>query len=182
MTNALIVLADGFEEIEAITCIDILRRARINVTLAGLENLQINAGHGLKVIADVLLSDVKNTGFDVLVLPGGEPGTTNLQKSLLAAEIIKTQNESNRLVAALCAAPRILDAMGILSGKRATSFPGTRAQMMNCDYVDEDVVVTGNIVTSRGPGTAAQFAFKLVEILVSSEASEQIKRSMLFKR
>jgi len=180
MPNALVVLANGFEEIEASAIIDILRRGNIDVTLAGLDASDITGAHQLSVTTETTLSQALENTFDAIVLPGGEPGTTNLENSELLKKALYDFTASEKLVAAICAAPRILDALGLLDGKNATSYPGTRDQMTRCNYVEDAVVVDGNVITSRGPGTAMTFAYAVVEQLQSSEESKQLQEAMVF--
>ncbi len=180
MASALIVLADGFEEIEAVAVIDILRRAQIETTVAGLDKLKITSARQVKIETDALLDEVTHHVFDVIILPGGEPGTTNLQQSQTLKDLLLKQASQKRLVAAICAAPRILDQIGLLDGKKATSFPGTKPEMKSCDYQEARVVEDGQIITSRGPGTAMEFGFKLVERLKSPQLASSLKEKMLY--
>jgi 4-methyl-5(b-hydroxyethyl)-thiazole monophosphate biosynthesis len=180
MPSALVVLANGFEEIEATAIIDILRRGNIDVTLAGLDASDITGAHQLSVTTETTLSQALESAFDAIVLPGGEPGTTNLQNSELLKRALYDFAAANKVVAAICAAPRILDALGLLDGKRATSYPGTKPDMTRCTYSEDAVVVDGAIITSRGPGTAMAFAYALLEFLQSSETSQELKEAMIF--
>ena len=179
MATALIVIAEGFEEIEAVSVIDILRRGGIRLTVAGLTSTQVKGAHGLAITTDTLLESVKSDEFDALIIPGGEPGTTNLEKNDLVADLLKNQAESGRTVAAICAAPRILNGLGLLSGKRGTSYPSNADRMTDCTYVEDRVVVDSNIITSRGPGTAMEFGYAILESLKSKDISDRLKQAML---
>lgn len=182
MPTALLILADGFEEIEAISVVDILRRGQIEVTVAGLNNNHVNAAHGVQIVADTTLDEVASSPFDVVILPGGEPGTTHLEQSTLVKDVLSAQNHAGKWIAAICAAPRILDGIGFLDGKQATSYPGTRPKMERCDYLETDVVIDGHIITSRGPGTAMAFAYTILSVLTDEAVSEALKKGMVFTR
>ena len=128
MSQALIILADGFEEIEAVSIIDILRRGKVDVTIATLSGNQATGAHNIITQGDIPLDTVDRL-YDVIILPGGEPGTTNLENSPLVSQLIKQHYEAGKWVAAICAAPRILDGLGLLNGKTATSYPSTKESM-----------------------------------------------------
>jgi 4-methyl-5(b-hydroxyethyl)-thiazole monophosphate biosynthesis len=162
MANALVLLAEGFEEIEAVTIIDVLRRGEIAVTTASLSGKHVKGSHAIVVESDALLSAVNVEDFDALVLPGG-PASKQLREDAQAQAVIKQAAAAGKLVAAVCAAPTALEAAGLLKGKRATSYPGN--PLPSAKFVDARVVEDGTIVTSRGPGTAMAFALKLVERL-----------------
>lgn len=176
----LIPLAEGFEEIEAITVIDILRRADIEVVVAGLKDGIIDGSHKVGVQPDAGLDSVDPDEFDGLVLPGGFPGYANLEKDDRVLNIVKRMSRAGKFVAAICCAPYVLIKAGILQGKRATVSPSGKARVAACARYSEDrVVVDGNLVTSRSPGTAMEFALKLVEILAGEEKMKQIKAQTL---
>jgi 4-methyl-5(b-hydroxyethyl)-thiazole monophosphate biosynthesis len=162
MANALVLLADGFEEIEAVTIVDVLRRGEVTVTTASLAGRHVKGSHAIVVESDALLSAVNVEDFDALVLPGG-PASKTLREDARAQAAIKQAYAAGKLVAAVCAAPTALEAAGVLKGKRATSYPGSA--LPSASYVEERVVEDGNIVTSRGPGTTMAFALQLVERL-----------------
>ncbi|MBL7155825.1 MAG: DJ-1/PfpI family protein [Candidatus Omnitrophica bacterium] len=178
--KVLIILAEGFEEIEAMAPIDILRRADIDVTVAGLSGLEVTGGHGIKVLADKKLDNV-NEEFDGLVLPGGSLGAENLAKSEKVKNLIKNMNEKRKVIAAICASPAVvLVPTGILYGKKATCYPGMEKEFLdNIKFTDESVVVDGNIVTSKGPATAVLFGVKIAEILSGKEKVKTVKSRML---
>lgn len=169
--KVLVLLAEGFEEIEAVTVIDVLRRAEIEVTSASLNGTQVKGSHGIALEADATLDDVEEQMFDAVVLPGGMPGARHLRESHAVLNLIREAAHKGKFVAAICAGPTALDVAGVLKGRRATSYPGH--ELTSADYVEgEPVVVDGNIVTSRGPGTAFDFALKLVEKLAGPEVAE----------
>ena len=176
MSKVLIPLADGCEEIEAVTVIDILRRAGVEVVAAGLSARQIKCSRGTVVMADVLLDDVLNETFDMIMLPGGMPGAEHLKNDQRIISLLQTMSGANNFVAAICAAPMALHAAGLLNNRTATSFPGVLDTLPGSHhYSTEAVVVDGNIVTSRGPGTAMDFALTLVELLCGAEQREKVE-------
>ncbi len=173
--NAIVILAEGFEEIEAVTCIDVLRRANINVTVAGLSGTLIKGSHGITLAADKKLEQA-GSDFDVLVLPGGIPGATHLAASHKVNILIKKLNGEGKIIAAICAAPAaVLAPAGILNNKNATCFPGMQTNFhKTTKFKDERVVVDDNLITSRGPGTALSFALAIVEKLIGKELAQKI--------
>ncbi len=182
MFRALVPLAAGFEEIEAVTIIDVLRRAGIDVVVAGLDRAgPVEGAHGITVQADAALDAVRSASFDLIVLPGGEPGTTNLAASAALRAMLKSQAHAGRLLAAICAAPRVLAAQGLLDDRAATSFPGFEAEVRagGAVYSTARVVRDGNIITSRGPGTALEFALTLVEALQGPAPAQAVREATL---
>ncbi len=181
MSKVLVPLAPGFEEIEAITVIDILRRAGVEVTVAGTQPGPIEASRKTKHLADGTLDDVRAEDFDMIVLPGGQPGATNLRNDPRIRKFIETLQARNRPIAAICAAPAVLAAYGVLKDRTATSHPSVRAEVASAakKISDERVVVDGPVVTSQAAGTAMEFAFKLVEILCGPEKAAEVNRSVL---
>lgn len=181
MTKILIPIADGFEEIEAITNIDVLRRAGLDVVTAGIGSKTIRGDHGIKVETDIEIADADSDDFTAVVLPGGMPGAANLRESGALLKIIREINESGGLCAAVCAAPIVLEAAGILEGKDATSYPGFGEEMPSANYKEDRVVVDGNIITGRGPGVAMEFALTIVEYLLDAKERAALEDSMLVK-
>lgn len=182
MKKVLIILAEGFEEIEAVTPIDVLRRAEIEVTVAGVSGKEVTGSHGIKISADISLEEYHGTP-DAVVLPGGMPGAKNLSESRKVSEIVKKLNNEKKIVAAICAAPALaLSPTGILNGKKATCFPGMEENFPSSVRFSEDRVVgDGNIITSRGAGTAMEFSLKLVEQLVGLEKAKDLKERLLVR-
>ena len=178
-----IFLANGFEEIEAITVIDILRRAGVTVTVAGAQSGPITASRQTKHIPDCTLDDVRVEDFDMLVLPGGLPGTTHLRQDPRISQIIQTMLVRHCFVAAICAAPTVLADAGVLTERVATSNPSVRAELAGKvgRISNERVVVDGLIITSQSAGTAMEFAFKLVEILCGPATAIEVNRGVLAK-
>lgn len=178
--RAIIVLAEGFEEIEAITAIDVLRRAGIETVVAGLDDLKVQGSHGLTVSADILL-DKAGSDFDACVFPGGMPGATHLGTSEKIQELIQKMNSQKKLIAAICASPAIVLApTGILKNKMATCYPGMQTYFdTDTSYKAEDMVIDGNIITSRGPGTALAFSLAIVEKLIGKETADKVRKATL---
>lgn len=179
MKKILIPLADGFEEIEAVTIIDVLRRAGLEVIVAGLKAGELVGARHVRLVPDTVLDKVKDQDFDVLVLPGGQPGVDNLRKNPRVLEILKTMNEKKKLIGAICAAPLALRDAGLIAGKAITSYPGIEQELSGSRYVQTRVVVDGNVVTSRGPGTAMEFSLKLVEIILGKNKAEELSETLL---
>ncbi len=176
----MIILADGFEELEAIAVIDILRRARIKVVVTGLDHSEVTSTRGITILADSTLQDEDDHEFDVIILPGGEPGATHLQQSDRLTTLLTRQYQSNKWIAAICSAPRILAGLGILENRRATSFPNAAPYMTGCVYETKPVVVDGPIITARGPAVAIRFGLTIVEKLVGRSVANDIKKAMLY--
>ncbi len=180
--KVLVILAEGFEEIEAVTPIDVLRRAGLEVTLAGVSGKTITGAHGIKFQADITLDEYKGLP-DAIVLPGGLPGAKNLGESKKVAELVKRMNSQKKLVAAICAAPAlVLAPAGVLEGKKATCYTGFEKNFPpSVSFSKDRVVVDGNIVTSCGPGSALEFALELVEQLAGKEKAQTLKEGLLVK-
>lgn len=179
MKKVLIPLAPGFEEIEALAVVDILRRAGVEVIMAGTAENPIEGRNRIKVLADASLESVKEQDFDMIVLPGGAVGTENLKKDVRVKEIVERLYKKGRFITAICAAPTVLSAIGITEGKTVTSHPTVRAKLDKEKTSDERVVVDGNIITSQGPGTAIEFAFKLVEVLLGKDKAAEVNKGVL---
>ncbi len=177
--NILIPLAPGFEEIEALTVVDILRRAGANVVTAGTVAGPIEGRNGIKVLPDAALDDIKEAVFDVLVLPGGAKGTENLKKDKRVLDIARSFNADKRLIAAICAAPTVLSKAGITKGRTVTAYPGVRHELKDALLSDERVFIDNNIITSQSPGTAMEFAFAIVMVLYGEEKVKEINKSVL---
>jgi len=179
MPHAITILADGFEEIEAVAVIDLLRRAGIDVTIIGLDGLEVRGARDIRVKADIALRDFGGT-FDALVLPGGMPGTNNLAASEEVLEMVRMANSRGKICAAICAAPMVLARAGVLDMKKATCYPGCESMLAGAQLSEDAVVTDGNIVTSRAVGTAVPFALKLIELMVGEEASRKIGAAILY--
>lgn len=181
--KALILLAEGFEEMEAVISVDMLRRAGIEVVLAAIgNNLHVKGSRRITLQADILLKNTKDI-FDALILPGGMPGAKNLALQESVIKLIKKYFEQRKVVCAICASPAyaFLES-GILSGKKATCYPGDEVRFgRDTCYLKEDVVVDGNIITSAGPGTAFYFALAIIKKLLGEEAANKVKEKALVR-
>lgn len=179
MPSVLIPLAHGCEEMEAVIVMDILRRAGVDVVAASLTPGPVICSRGTRLLADALLDEVLQQPFDMLVLPGGMPGSEHLKNDARIQALLAQYAAEGRYIAAICAAPMALHAAGLLEGKRATSFPGVLDQLPGTHHYMEDAVVTdGNIVTSRGPGTAMSFALALVGLLCGEAKRQAVEEPL----
>jgi len=179
MPSVLVPLAQGCEEIEAITVIDILRRAAITVVSAGLDALPVRASRGTVLIPDTTLEKALEQTYDMVVLPGGQPGSNNLKADARILAMLNKMAQQGKYVCAICAAPSVLAAAGLLDGKRATSFPGTLDAHPNVHQQAGAVVEDGNFITSRGPGTAMDFALTLVERLAGKAKRQEVESGLV---
>ncbi len=181
MAKVLVPLANGFEEIEAMSIIDVLGRAGVDVIVAGLEKKEVEGSNtGLKFIAHTVLDDVDISSLDMIVLPGGLPGSEYLAKSEKIKNIIKTLSDKGKPVGAICAAPWALKEAGVLDDKKHTNYPGFEEHTGKEGYVsDQKVVIDSNVITSRGPGTAICFALEIVKMLQGKEIYAQLKKGLL---
>jgi len=178
--SVLVPLAQGCEELEAITITDLLTRAGIKVVTAGLDDQVVVASRGMKLVPDKQLNDVLEDDFAMIVLPGGLPGADHLNNDPRIQTIVKKLADSNKYTAAICAAPRVLATAGLLEGKHATSFPGALDQfpVNNMTYEEKSVVIDGNVITSRGPGTAMDFTLTLIELLMGKEKRDEVEAGL----
>lgn len=181
MARALLVIADGSEEMETVITYDLLVRGGINVTLASVSTLQVKASRGLTLTADSTLESVKGEMFDVIICPGGLPGAQHLQDSHLLSDMLCKQHKRRAYIAAICAAPALVFAhCRLLDKVKATGYPGTEEFIPN--YVCENVVVDDQIITSQGPGTTMAFALKIIELLVGEIMAKEVASTALIGR
>ncbi len=180
MARVLVPLAQGCEELEAVTIIDLLRRAGIEVVTAGLDAEPVRASRGTVLIPDTQLDSALGHDYDMVVLPGGLPGADNLNADPRIAELLRSMARHDRYTAAICAGPKVLASAGLLRGRRATSFPGAldAEQLQDVDYREEAVVSDGKVSTSRGPGTAMDFALHLVEQLAGTDKRDEVEAAL----
>lgn len=182
MKKVAVLLADGFEEIEALTVVDILRRASVYVdTVSITEDYMVHGAHGINIQTEDLFDEVNFVDFDMLVLPGGMPGTENLNEHSGVRRVVKDFAESGKYVAAICAAPSILGGMGLLKGKRAACYPSVEDKLPGAVILRAPVVKDGNLITSRGMGTAIDFALKLTEVLTDPIKANEISASIVYR-
>lgn len=180
MVRVLIPLADGCEELEAVTLIDLLRRAEIEVVVAGLKPGIVKASRGTLLVPDVTLDVALQEDFDMIVLPGGMPGMTHLRDDPRIISLLQKMARENKFTCAICAAPVVLADAGLLKGKKATSYPGFVDTMNLSDttFSNEAVVRDGKIITSRGPGTAMDFALVLIEALLGNARRNEVEKDL----
>lgn len=181
MASVLVPLAQGCEELEAVTVVDLLRRAGVDVVTAGLDAQPVRASRGTVLVPDTILEQVIERDFDMVVLPGGLPGADHLDNDVRLKGLLQSMSAAGKYTAAICAAPKVLASAGLLDGKRATSYPGALepASVTGLEYVDDSVVADGKVITSRGPGTAMDFALQLIETLVGKARRDEVEAALL---
>ena len=180
MASVLVPLAQGCEEIEAVTIIDLLVRAGVEVITAGLEAGPVTASRGVVLVPQTTLAEALEREYDMVVLPGGMPGAVNLDNDPRIHRLLREMSDSGKFTAAICAAPRVLANAGLLSGKRATSYPGhlDKMDLPDVEYRQESIVQDGKVITSRGPGTAMDFTLVLIEQLVGREKRDEVEAAL----
>ncbi len=181
MARALVPLAQGCEELEAVTLIDLLRRAGVEVVTAGLQPGPVKASRGVVLVPDTTLDEVMAQPFDLIVLPGGLPGADHLDRDPRIHTLLRRLSAEGRYTAAICAAPKVLAGAGLLEGKRATSYPGVleRMELPQVEIDLQPVVQDGQVVTSRGPGTAMDFALTLIELLCGNAKRREVEAGLV---
>jgi len=179
MAKVLVPLADGCEEIEAVTIIDLLRRAGIEVVVAGLKPGMVTASRGVQLMPDITLDAALQQEYDMIVLPGGMPGAANLKEDARIIRQLEKMAAAGKYTAAICAAPMVLAKAGLLEGKQATSYPGFLDALPGVIVSTAAVVQDGTVLTSRGPGTAMDFALALVEVLVGVAQRQQVEAALV---
>lgn len=178
-----VFLATGFEDIEALAPVDIIRRAGLEVkTVSIMESRMVDSAHGVGVQADCTLSDVDLEAADMMVLPGGLPGATNLDACKVLTDALASHFAKGKPVAAICAAPMVLGHLGLLDGKRATCYPGVEPQLGNAKYTAAIVERDGNVITGRGPAAAFEFGYAIVDYFLGDGASEGLRTGMMYKQ
>lgn len=180
MKKVVVLLAQGFEEIEALTCVDVLRRGEVDCILCSINGKEdVKGAHGVVVKAETLLENINGDEYEAVILPGGMPGATNLRDNEKVTEMVKKFDKENKIVAAICAAPIVLKKAGIIYNRKVTSYPGFEEELQAYNYSEEIVVQEGNLITSRGPATAIYFALKILENLKGGEVVENLKKDIL---
>lgn len=183
MAKVYVFLADGFEDVEALIPIDVLRRGGVEVVTVSVmdDNQIVESAHGVQIVADTLAEDCDFSDADLLLLPGGMPGASNLYNNVRVREAVVAQHEVGKMVAAICAAPAVvLGQLGILNGKRATCYPGFEQLLQGADYTGELCTVDGNITTAEGPAAAFPFAYTLLAALTNEQTAQQIAVGMRY--
>lgn len=182
MPKVLIFLADGFEEIEALTVVDLLRRVNIQIEMVSIsDSLEVTGAHNINVKSDVLFTDADFQNAEMLILPGGMPGTRNLEACRPLCNKLKEFHREGKMIGAICAAPLILGSNGILEGKKACCYPGYEEELTGATVIYDDVTVDGNIITSRGLGTAISFAHAIATRFIGLEKSYALLDTILYK-
>jgi 4-methyl-5(b-hydroxyethyl)-thiazole monophosphate biosynthesis len=181
MPSVLVPLAEGCEELEAVTIIDLLRRAEIDVVVAGLKEGEVKASRGVRLVPDMTLDAALDREYDMVVLPGGLPGADHLNSDPRVHAALKKMVESGKFAGAICAAPKVLATAGLLDGKKATSYPGVLESMQvpGMEFTGAPVEVAGQVLTSRGPGTAMDFALVLIEKLSGKEKRDEVEKGLV---
>ena len=181
MAKVVILLADGFEEVEAVAIVDVLRRAEIEVTIAGLHDGPVASARKVRILPDTVIDTIRTEDFDMIVLPGGQPGSDNLNDDSRVRALVGDFHTKGKLTGAICAAPYVLANAGVLGGKHATSYPTYRERLGKVVYEERSVVEDGNVITSRGPGTALCFGLAIVARLAGNEKAQQVRQAMLLE-
>ena len=175
-----VFLANGFEEIEALATVDILRRAELDVKTVGVGGKTVTGSHGIPVTADIEEKDVTTDDMELVVLPGGMPGTLNLEKSPIVMASVRYCLDNSIYVAAICAAPSVLGSLGLLQGKKAVCYPGFEEKLTGAQVLTVPVVTDGNITTARGVGAAIDFALELVRLLDGEKAAGELAAQIVY--
>ena len=178
MTRVLVPLADGCEELEAVTIIDLLRRAGIEVVAAGLHDGPVTASRGVRILPDMSLDEALEGDYDMVALPGGLSGSDTLAADERVNSILKRMNESGRFVGAVCAAPKVLVRIGILDGKQATAYPGVLQAELHPNISGNAVTLDGHVITSRSAGTVMDFALAIIEALEGRDLRDEVEQSL----
>ena len=173
-------LAHGYEEIEALTVVDLLRRAGIPVKTVSIEGNVVTGAHDISVTADLLIGDADYDNCEMIVLPGGMPGSANLENCAQLQAQIDQFNNQGKFIAAICAAPMILGHKGLLDGKKAVIYDGMEAELGKAIVVKDKAVVDGNFITGKGPGCAIEFALKIIAVLKDQKTSDMIRKELLY--
>ncbi len=181
MSTAYMFTADGLEEVECLTVVDLLRRGGVDCRMVSMtDSLEINGSHGICMKADIFFDEADLKEADALILPGGMPGTVHLEEDKRLAEILKDAAGEGKLICAVCAAPRVLGRLGLLSGQRATCHPGHEEYLTGAELTENPVEESGNYITSRGLGTSIPFGLAILKRLQGEEASEKVRKAIVF--
>lgn len=183
MSRIAIFMADGFEEIEGLTVVDVLRRAGHVIDMVSImPGIEITGAHDIKIQTDKLMNDIKWDEYDMFVLPGGGPGTARLKECQLLKDKLLEFANTDKYIAAICAAPTVLASIGLLDGKKACCYESCEGDLIGAEVVRDEVVQTGNIITSRGMGTAIAFSLKLVEVLSDADTAYNLGQSLMYRK
>lgn len=183
MSQVCIFFAPGLEEIEGLTVVDLMRRAGIPIKVVSItDSLDVIGAHNIHITADALLSDMDFSNTEMLVLPGGAPGTCHLEACSPLMDLLKDFYQQEKYVGAICAAPMIFGHLGFLKGRKATSYPGFEKDLHGAEIVEDAAVVDGHVITSRGLGTAIEFASTLIALLKGDETAQRIKEEVMYTK
>lgn len=183
MSRVCIFFAPGLEEIEGLTVVDLMRRADIPISIVSIgDSLEITGAHGIRITADSRFADMDFSGTEMLVLPGGAPGTCNLNACEPLKALLRDFYDKGKYIGAICAAPMILGHLGFLKGRKATCYPGFEKDLIGAVHVTDEAVIDGHIITSRGLGTAIEFAASLISLLTDEATAEDIKKSVMYTK
>lgn len=183
MKKVCVFFAEGFEEVEALTVVDLLRRAEIETTMVSIsDELQVVGAHKIDIKADKTFDELDYSKTDMVILPGGMPGTKNLSEHKGLVKLLKEFNDENKWIGAICAAPSVLGMNGILKGKTATCYPGFEDKLEGATFVTDEVSVCDHVITSRGLGTAIEFSLAIIAHLETKEKANKIKESIIYKQ
>ncbi len=182
MKRAVMLFAEGFETVEALVVVDVLRRGGVDVTMASItEEEYVRSSHGVNVEMDAVLGEVDILEYDAIILPGGMPGTIHLGESEAVKKALLLMHEAGRIISAICAAPGVLGKYGLLEGKKACSYPEHEKYLTGAKVLRDPVVTDGNIITSRGLGTALEFGLCLLEVLAGEEEAARIRKAIVYQ-
>lgn len=176
-----VCFATGYEEIEALAVVDILRRGKVEVIMMGVTGSEVTSARGVTVKMDQIIEEVNFEEIEMLVLPGGIPGVDHLESSSCLMAQLKAFKENNKWLAAICAAPSILGKLGLLGGQKATCYPGYEEQLIGCEHMRDSVVTSGKFVTGKGAGYSTLFALELLSVIKGKDVAEQVKQGMLIE-
>ncbi len=182
MAKILVPLAPGFEEIEAVTIIDILRRAQLDVTTVSLGTLEVTGAHNISIRCDSSIDSIQSKDYDMMILPGGQPGTDNLKADDRVIKLLQEFAQADKMYGAICAAPSVLAHAGLIQDKTVTSFPSYADKLGRVHYTEKRVALDHKVITSRGAGTAGEFALAIVALFKGQGIADQLQGSMLYPR
>ena len=182
MKRAVMLFAEGFETVEALMVVDVLRRGGVEVTMTSINEEEfVRSSQGVNVEMDAIMGEIDVLAYDAIILPGGMPGTIHLGESEAVKKALLAMNDAGKIVSAICAAPGVLGKYGLLEGKKACSYPDHEKNLTGAQILREPVVTDGNIITSRGVGTALEFGLRLLEVLESNEKADQIRKAIVYQ-
>ena len=182
MKRAVMLFAEGFETVEALMVVDVLRRGGVEVTMTSINEEEfVRSSQGVNVEMDAIMGEIDVLAYDAIILPGGMPGTIHLGESEAVKKALLAMNDAGKIVSAICAAPGVLGKYELLEGKKACSYPDHEKNLTGAQILREPVVTDGNIITSRGVGTALEFGLRLLEVLESNEKADQIRKAIVYQ-